>query len=403
MPGGALAGFRVVEYGDMVSAPYASKLIADMGADVIKIEPPVTGDGARHRGPYPGKIPHPEKSGLFLYLNTNKRGVTLNLETPRGQEIFQRLLGQADLFIHNVHPTRMPALGLDYDRLARTNKELVMTSITPFGLSGPHKDYQAYDLNTWSAGGLTYLNGGGPGTEDLPPLKVFGQQSGFQAGIHAAVAGLGAVFARLRDGVGQHVDCSTQETLMAISEFASIMPSYVQQVVVRFTGNKAIRPLDIMECKDGWIYICCVEEHQWKGFVDIMGNPEWADEPLFATRLDRAQNWDALELFMGPWVKEQTVEELYHKAQSRRIPFAPVSTMGDLLSSEHLKARGFFVEVAHPVAGKFPYPSAPYKFSATPWELRRPAPCLGQHNAEVYGELGIDQKELEQLKREGII
>jgi CoA:oxalate CoA-transferase len=329
--------------------------------------------------------------------------VTLDLETSRGQAAFQRLIAQADLFIHNVPPTRMAALGLDYDRLARNNNALVMTSITPFGVTGPHKDYQAYDLNSWSAGGLTYLNGGGPGTEDLPPLKVFGQQSGFQAGVHAAVASLGALFARLRDGVGQHVDFSTQECLLAISEFAAIMPAYAKQVVVRFTGNKAIRPLDIMECKDGWIYICCVEEHQWKGFVDIMGNPEWADESLFATRLDRAENWDALELFMAPWVKEQTVEELYHKAQARRIPFAPVSTMGDLLNSEHLKARGFFAEITHPVAGKFPYPSAPYQFSSTPWALRRPAPCLGQHNAEVYSELGIDLKELEQLKREGIV
>jgi crotonobetainyl-CoA:carnitine CoA-transferase CaiB-like acyl-CoA transferase len=403
MPEGALAGFRVVEYGDMVSASYATKLIADMGAEVIKVEPPGRGDSARQRGPFPGKIPHPEKSGLFLYLNTNKRGVTLNLETSRGQDIFQQLVGQADLFIHNAHPTRMAALGLDFERLAHKNKELVMTSITPFGLTGPHKDYQAYDLNTWSAGGLTYLNGGGPGTEDLPPLKVFGQQSGFQAGIHAGVASLGALFARLRDGVGQHVDFSTQECLMGISEFAGIMPSYMKQVVVRFTGNKAIRPLDIMECKDGWIYVCCVEEHQWKGFVDIMGNPEWANESLFATRLDRAENWDALELFMAPWVKEQTVEELYHKAQARRIPFAPVSTMGDLLNSEHLKARGFFAEIAHPAAGTLPYPTAPYQFSATPWTLRRPAPCLGQHNAEVYGELGIEQKELEQLRTAGII
>ncbi|MGE0824432.1 MAG: CaiB/BaiF CoA transferase family protein [Candidatus Binatia bacterium] len=403
MPGGALAGFRIVEYGDMVGASYAAKLMADMGAEVIKIEPPGRGDTARQRGPFPGKIPHPEKSGLFLYLNTNKRGVTLNLETPRGQEVFQRLVSQADLFIHNVHPTRMATLGLDYERLAHNNKALVMTSITPFGLSGPHKDFQAYDLTMWSAGGLTYLNGGGPGTEHLPPLKVFGQQAGFQAGVHAAVASLGALFARIRDGLGQHIDFSVQECLMGISEFAGIMPSYIDQVVVRFTGNKAIRPLDIMECKDGWIYLCCVEEHQWKNFVEIMGNPEWANEPLFATRLDRAENWDALELFLAPWVKEQSVDELYHKAQSRRIPFAPVSTMGDLFNSEHLKARGFFAAITHPVAGTFPYPTAPEKFSTTPWTLRRPAPCLGQHNAEVYGELGIEQRELEQLQREGVI
>jgi len=403
MPGGALAGFRIVEYGDMVSAAYAAKLMADMGAEVVKVENPVGGDTARQRGPFPGRIPHPEKSGLFLYLNTNKRGITLNLETQRGQEIFRRLIAQADLFLHNIHPTRMSALGIDYERLAQRNPALVMTSITPFGLSGPQSHYHAHDLTLWNAGGLCYLNGGGPGSEDLPPLKVFGQQAGFQAGIHAAVASLGALFARVRDGLGQHIDFSMQECLMAISEFAGIMPAYANQIVVRFTGNKAIRPLDIMECKDGWIYLCCVEEHQWKGFVDIMGNPEWATEPLFATRLERAENWDALKLFLEPWVKEQTVQDLYHKAQARRIPFAPVSTMGDLLDSEHLKVRGFFAEIAHPQAGTFPYPTAPYHFSATPWMLRRPAPCLGQHNAEVYGELGIDTREIEHLRQGEVI
>src|SRR5262245_40949391 len=330
MPGLALKGFRIVECGDMVAAAYASKLMADMGAEVIKIEDPNGGDTARQRGPFPGRIPHPEKSGLFLYLNTNKRGVTLNLESQRGQEILQRLLAQTDLLIHNVHPTRMAACGLDYDRFAATNTKPVMTSITPFGLSGPHSHYQATDLTLWNAGAVGYTNGCAGG-EDLPPLKVFGQQAGFQGGVHAAVASLGALFARIRDGVGQHIDFSIQECLMGMSEFAGIMASYIDQVVVRYTGNKAIRPLDIMECKDGWIYLCCVEEHQWKGFVDIMGNPEWANESLFDTRLDRAENWDALKFFLEPWVKEQNEQDLYHKAQAQRTPFTPGSTIGHLL------------------------------------------------------------------------
>ncbi len=403
MPGGALEGLCIVECGEMVSAAYAAKLMADMGAEVIKVEEPPEGDGARRRGPFPGRIPHREKSGLFLYLNTNKRGITLNLEDPRGWALFERLIQKADLLLHNFHPTRMDALGLEYERLSRLNPALVMTSLTPFGLSGPQRNYKAYDLTLWNAGGLCYLNGGGPGSEDLPPLKPFGQQSGFQAGVHAAVASLGALLARFRDGLGQHVDFSVQECLMGISEFAAIMPAYAGEVVVRFTGNKAIRPLDIMECKDGWIYLCCVEEHQWQGFVEMMGNPEWAREPLFATRLDRAQNWDALRLFLEPWVKEQSVEELYHKAQARRSPFAPVSTMGDLLASEHLRVRGFFAEISHPEAGTLTYPGAPYRFSLTPWTIRRPAPCLGQHNAEVYGELGVSPKEMEELQREGVI
>lgn len=404
MPGRGLEGFRIIECGEMVAAAYATKLMADMGAEVIKIESPNGGDAARQRGPFPGRIPHPEKSGLFLYLNTNKRGVTLDLNQKRGQEIFRQLISKADLLVHNVHPTRMAAMGVDYEPLASVNPGLVMTSITPFGLTGPQSKYQATDLTLWNAGGLCYLNGAGvAGSEDLPPLKPYGQQAGFQAGIHAAVATLAALFTRMSDGMGQHVDCSTQETLMAISEFAGIMPTYANQIVVRFTGNKAIRPLDIMECKDGFIYLCCVEEHHWKGFMEMMGNPEWAEEPIFATRMHRAENWDALKLLLEDWVREQSVDELYHKAQARRIPFAPVSTMGDVLNSEHLKARGFFAEITHPVAGTFPYPTAPYQFSAMQWTLRRPAPCLGQHNAEVFGELGIDARELEQLKQNGII
>lgn len=189
---------------------------------------------------------------------------------------------------------------------------------------------------------------------------------------------------------------------MGISEFATVMASYVGLSVSRL-GHKPLQPLDLLECKDGWIFLCCVEEHQWQAFVEIMGSPEWATEPLFADRLKRAESWDALKLLLQDWVKEQSVRELYHRAQARRIPFAPVSTMGDLLDSSHLKARGFFVEIAHPVAGTLPYPSAPHKFSTTPWTLRRPAPCLGQHNAEVYGALGINEREREHLRQEGIV
>jgi crotonobetainyl-CoA:carnitine CoA-transferase CaiB-like acyl-CoA transferase len=209
----ALQGIRIIECGHMVSAAYATKLMADMGAEVIKIEEPQSGDQARQRGPYPGHIPHPEKSGLFLYLNTNKYGVTLDLRQSAGQDLFHRLLKNADLLIHNYHPTEMLGLDLDYSRLEQINPSLVMTSITPFALSGPHKDYQATDLTMWNAGGVAYLNGGGPGTDDMPPLKSFGQQAGFQGGVNAAIASLGALFARLSTGEGQHIEVSVQECL----------------------------------------------------------------------------------------------------------------------------------------------------------------------------------------------
>src|SRR5580704_6324655 len=154
-------------------------------------------------------------------------------------------------------------------------------------------------------------------------------------------------------------------------------------------GQKPLQPVGTMQCKDGYIYLCCIEEHQWRNFVEIMGNPEWAEMEIFKDRLVRALNWDAL----------RPVLDLYRKAQAKRVPFAPVSTMGDLLNSEHLKARGFFVEIAQPVAGTHKYPGAPLKYGATPWEIRLPAPTLGQHNGEIFGKrLGLSEAKLNELK-----
>lgn len=397
----ALEGVRVVECGHLVSAAYAAKLMADMGAEVVKIEEP-TGDLARQRGPYPGQIPHPEKSGLFLYLNTNKYGVTLDLQQAAGQEIFHRLLKGVDLLIHNYHPTEMASVGLDYSRLEKVNPSLVMTTIAPFGLSGPHRDYQATDLTVWSAGGVTHLNGGGPGTDDMPPLRSFGQQAGYQAGVNAGIASLGALFSRLSTGEGQHVEVSAQESLLSILELTFEFYPYMNLPSSRL-GQKPIQPLEFLECKDGWIFLCCVEEHQWKNFVSIMDSPEWAGEEIFADRLSRAANWDVLGPLLQDWVKDQTVMDLYHKCQSRRVPIAPASTMGDLFNNEHLKSRGFFATIDHPATGPLQYPGTLYKFSQSPWEIRRPAPLLGQHNDEIYGKLGLSPLEISELKKQKVI
>jgi crotonobetainyl-CoA:carnitine CoA-transferase CaiB-like acyl-CoA transferase len=400
---GALESLKIVEIGEMASAPYASKLMADMGAEVIKVERPGVGDPARLRGPFPGGEYHPEKSGLFLYLNTNKLGVTLDIGRPEGFEILTKLVAQADVLIHNVWPPDMDRAGLSYERLRAVNPHMVMTSITPFGLTGPYRNLRAEDLTVWSAGGVCVLNGAGPDHPELPPLKTFGHQSGFQGGVHGAVATMGAVMAQLRDGAGQHVDVSCQEAIASQLELTFEYWPYMKMIATRL-GKKPIQPLEAMQCKDGWIYICCVEEHQWKAFVDLMGNPEWAGEEIFADRFKRGENWEALVIFLESYVKEQTVLDLYKKAQARRIPFAPVSTMGDLIRSEHLQARGFFVEITQPVAGTHKYPGAPLQYSATPWAIRLPAPTLGQHNAEIFGQrLGLSAARLDELKRIGMI
>ncbi len=274
---GPLSDLKIVEVGEMVSAPYASKLLADMGAEVIKIERPGAGDRARSRGPFPGGISHPEKSGLFLYLNTNKLGITVDLAQREGFEIFEKLLAGADLLIHNVAPPDMDRTGLSYERLRKVNPSLIMTSVLPYGLSGPKRDWRAENLNLWCAGGVCYLNGGGPQSGDLPPLKTFGDQAGYQGAVHAAAAAMGAVIARLRDRDGQHIEVSVQESVAAEMEMVFEYWPYIKMIGSRL-GQKPLQPVEIFECKDGYIYVCCIEEHQWRAFVDLMGNPEWADD-----------------------------------------------------------------------------------------------------------------------------
>jgi len=399
----ALSDLKVIELGEMVSAPYCGKLLADMGADVIKIERPRVGDRSRTRGPFPKDEVHPEKSGLFLYLNTNKRGVTLDVGRSEGFEIFEKLVAGADILIHNVTPPDMDRIGLSYERLARLNPNLIMTSVLPFGLSGPYRDFRAAELTLWCAGGACVLNGGGAEHPELPPLKTFGHQAGYQGGVHAATATMAAAFGRLRGESGQHVEVSVQESIASQLEMTFEFWPYMGQIATRL-GQKPLQPIETMKCKDGYIYLCCIEEHQWRAFVEIMGNPEWANEAIFADRLLRGLNWDALKVFLEEWVGAQTVLDLYRKAQARRVPFAPVSTMGDLLSSENLKARGFFVDITQPLAGTHKYPGAPLKYGATPWEIRLPAPTLGQHNREIFGQrLGMSAAQMDELNRRGII
>jgi len=397
---GALAGLRVLECGEMVAAAYATKLLADLGAEVIKIETPA-GDAARRHGPFAGGVPHPERSGLYLYLNSNKRSIALDLQHPRGRVVLDRLAARADLLVHNLPPRVMDACGLSYEALAAHNPRLVLTSITPYGLSGPRRDWQASDLVLWNAGGIAYLNGS-PEAEDLPPLAPFGHQAEYQGALNAAVASLGALFARLRSGQGQHVIVSIQESLAAILELTFEYWPYLGLVASRL-GRKPIQPLDFLECRDGWIFICCVEEHQWRDFVRMIGSPEWAELEIFADRLSRGANWDALKIFLQEWASEQSVLEVYQAAQKRRIPFAPVSTMGDLLGSEHLKARGFFAVLTPPGTDPITVPGAPYQLSATPWALRCPAPRLGEHTEEVLAEAGVTTSEVEALRTEHVI
>ncbi|MGH7966147.1 MAG: CaiB/BaiF CoA transferase family protein, partial [Candidatus Binatia bacterium] len=274
-----LEGIRVLELGQMVSAAYATKLLADLGADVIKVEEP-QGDVARHRGPFPGGISDHEKSGLFLALNTNKRSVTIDLKSDHGQAQLRRLIEWADVLIHNYPPASMTACGIDYDTFRQINPRLVMCSITPFGLTGPYKDYNAYEITSAHSGGWAWLSPTGSEQSEQPPLKAFGQQADFQAGLAGATATLAAYYRASTTGVGEHIDLSAQEFVASFLEQNLIYYTYQDRRASRL-GRRLTCPWGMYECQDGLMFLVVIEPDQWQRLLELMGNPEWGTWEVF--------------------------------------------------------------------------------------------------------------------------
>jgi len=381
-PFGAL---KIIEYGQGISAAFATKLLADLGADVIKVEPP-DGDLTRRRGPFPGDKPDPEKSGLFTYLNVNKRGVTADLTEPGGRELFSRLLQRADILIHNVAPPARAGRGLESVALSAQYPPLVIAAISIFGETGPHMDYHGYELTAANASGWAFVSPGASPYDDLPPLRCFGGQCDFQAGVHTAMVALAAYLHRLNSGKGQSIDISEREVVTGLIENNLVHYTYAGRVASRL-GNRVIGPWFIADCSDGQIFVIAVEEDQWQRLVQLMGNPEWASNELFRDRLSRAQNNDALKALMSDWIASWKVQDLYRAAQQNRIPFAPINTMRSLYESEHLRERRFFVELEQPGIGRLRLPGMASRYGNSSWAIRRPAPRLGEHNREVFGRV----------------
>lgn len=397
-----LGAIRIVECGQGVSAAYGAKMIADLGAEVIKVEPPA-GDLTRGRGPFPADQPDPEKSGLFTYLNINKRGVTADLTKPEGRELLGRLLEGADILIHNVPPYERAAMGLESEALCAKYPGLIVTSISMYGDRGPRANWRGYELNASNAGGWAFLSPGASPYPELPPLKPFGAQCDYQGGAHAALTTLAAYRHKLRSGRGQGIDVSEQEAIAAMLEMNFMHWTYAGRETSRL-GSRALGPWFIADCADGKLFVLSVEEDQWRRLVELMGNPEWAKEDIFKDRMTRAQNMDALRALMDEWLRSNKVLELYRSAQENRIPFAPVNTMQQMYASEHLRERRFFVRFAQPGFGELNLPGAPSQYGKTRWSLRRPAPRLGQHSEEVFcGELGLSRERLAALKSAGAI
>jgi CoA:oxalate CoA-transferase len=389
---GMLDGVRVLELGGHVSAAFCAKLLGDYGADVIKAEPPGEGDEARRMGPFVGDDPHAEKSIPFLYLNTNKRGITLDPASPSGKKVLASLVRTADVLIENFTPEKAEALGLAYDALAQIKPALVVTSITSFGLTGPYRNFAATDIVNCAFSGLMYHSG----DSDREPLRNVLNQSYYVAGVNAAVATVAALFQRLTTGQGQQVDVSVMECLA--SHLVQAVPYHNYMGAIK--GRRPVRGSgfdELMPARDGYVVPSVQGSQPWSVIADLIGLEELHDE-RFASGSGRVEHGEELKQLLIEGLARWDRKPLFQASGEKRLVFGMAQDAGDLFDCPHLRQRGFFSEVDHPVTGKAQYPGMGPRLSDMEFQVRRAAPLLGQHNAEIYGEeLGLSTKEMAQL------
>jgi benzylsuccinate CoA-transferase BbsE subunit len=417
---GILAGYRVLDVSNETGV-YCGKILGDYGADVIKVEPP-GGDSARDIGPFYKDIPDRNKSLFWFYTNSSKRGITLSIETADGREIFKRLVKTAHFVIESFEPGYMADLGLGYADLEKINPGLVMTSITPYGQTGPYAGDKAAEINLQAMGGLMRLYG----DQDRAPTRISQPQAFFHGSLQGAVGSMIAHYHRVLTGEGQHVDVSCQQavvlTLMHCVELWD-----VNKINYRGGGAFSIQhrpmPLGLMyhrriwACKDG--HICFFVGGG--SAAGLRRSSEffaaWANEEGYAleikdldwSKLDYTMmsqdQWSVIEKAFSPFILTKTKAELFRKAVDHAIMLCPVNMANDILEDAHLNARGYWIPVDHDELGdKIPYPGPPAKMDKMPWRIQRRAPLIGEHNEEIFiGELGFSKEQLTALKTRGII
>ena len=386
---GLLSNVQVIELAQRISGPYCGKILAHLGAKVIKIEPP-GGDAARRLGPFPDHRPHPEKSGLFLWLNVNKYGVTLDLTSAAARGQLLKLATTADVIIANDAAGQLDEWGLGYEAFHALNPGLVFTSITPFGNWGPYAGFTASDLVLFHMSGNAHgLLGPVEEPDTDPPIRAGGHQAELVVGMAAATATLSALYRKRMTGMGCHVQISAFEAMVnqLISGLANCAygqpapPRDLQHVQEAAIGGMVSAIGGVLPCNDGYVAISPREDAQWERWLEVMGHPAWASDARYATREARQHNAPALWALLSEWSRQYSKHDIARWGQAKRIPCFPVNTVADLLKDEHLAARQFFVDIDHPVAGRLTYPGVPYTLSPTSLPLTaRPAPLLGQHN-----------------------
>ncbi|GIT02332.1 MAG: CoA transferase [Chloroflexota bacterium] len=387
-------------------AVFCGKLLADYGADVVKVEPP-GGDPTRNKAPFIGDEVGIDRSSYFLFYNTNKRSVTIDIDTPKGQELFKKLAKTADVLIESFPVGHMESKGLGFDSLNAINPSLVMASVTPFGQTGPWSGYQSSDLISLAASGFMQITG----DPDGPPLRQGNEQSHFPGAQYAAAAIMGALFYRdMQGGGGQYIDVSQQEAMITYYTDAHPALAWMQrgENVTRVgTNSTLVIPLGAYPSSDGWISAGIITPREWENLsqwmYEVTGNEEILNDDYKGGNQDRAPFNDIITALVIDFTTRFTSEELFHQGQERNLVFIPVNTVSDLLVDPQLEASNFWFDIDHAEAGTLRYPLGVFD-SEEVSPTTNPAPHLGQDNEAILcGELGLSQSELFSLRSQGVV
>jgi crotonobetainyl-CoA:carnitine CoA-transferase CaiB-like acyl-CoA transferase len=395
-----LAGFTVIEHAEGVAASYAGRMLAAMGAKVIKVEPP---EGGALRRSEPLLTQEPEASALFHYVNTGKQFVTCDVAVPEGRQLLDELMQRAELLIDDTPVSRRAALKLDPDTIAAAHPELVFLSVLPFGATGAHADYRAYELNVFHAGGEGYLMPNGLTLEmfpDRPPVKIYGHFAELMGGTSAVCAALTALLVRDEAG-GQFVDVSVQDANISVGCFA------IQRLgdgVLENRHGRSFKYGGVLECSDGHIGVLTLEQRQWEGLIELIGRPQWALDPALRDPLERSRRGADINKRLRAWAKTQHVHDVVKKGQALGVPLAKYNAPSDIIESEQSETRGLFAPLEMPGFGSVPVFTAPFQLDGEAPRQTRAAAEPGADNDAIWCEwLGHEREQIEQWRRHGAL
>ncbi|MGQ4808502.1 Succinyl-CoA--L-malate CoA-transferase beta subunit [Candidatus Entotheonellaceae bacterium PAL068K] len=398
----ALQGIRILDMGQIIALPYCTMLLADLGAEVIKVEDRDIAEFILNVGP------RRERNGelevmptWYLYANRNKKHMTLNLQAPKGREIFLELSQHADVIVENFSVGVVKRLGVDYEAVRQVNPRIVYASVSAFGQTGPLALHRGYDMLAQARSGLMDLTGFANG----PPTKAGNSIADYFAGFHCAIAILAALRHRDATGAGQYIDIALLDSLVTALDSAPEIYTMTGQVVHRM-GNRHLLTAGYgaYEASDGVIAIGLVSPPIWERFCALIGQPALIEDPRFAEYMERVQHADELDAIIQAWLQDKTKEEAVRLLTANGVPAAPINTISEMINDPQVQARNMHLEIEHPDYGPIVITNSALKMSETPGTIETPAPRVGQHNAELLCELlGYSEAEVEQLRADGIM